>query len=267
MWPQSHDLFYSFGLTADGATKNSTIVPLIVQDEGMGSPGAIETNPRHDDFAEVAHPQCFPNSMVDSISCRIQLGLSKGAIETDKMRKIRVVIIPYQFAFKEGLEAADETSSETVQTVLEMQKEATTTQSFPLYNGTDLPGDQRAMGSLQDGLTTDDKIEGVAFNLNTLYDMLAYGTIGGKLRASIGPIMYKTVAEGRITDLTLKIRQDSGAKYMNPYTFRGVLIHVPLSGTQWQYGMAADTTAITHVDVKLVCRYNEWNEHFNFMEV
>lgn len=265
MYPRSHDTFLSFQMSLENASKDTTIIPYIMQDEGLGTPSAVKTNPRHASFAEYNQVNCFPNSTITRLQARISLTLSKAGMETDKITKCRVMIIPIQFAFKEGLEAVDEISSETVMTILEMQKEATDTQAYPLWSGTKLPGDTLDVGTDMPGLTTNTNIESVAFDPNTLYDSLQYFTNGGKVRASIGKIMWKTL-EAHGKGLTIKINQVPGSKFQNEYTFRGVLIHVPMVGTQWQFYNQADVTAINHVDVQSVCRYQEWNEHFDFME-
>ncbi len=109
-------------------------------------------------------------------------------------------------------------------------------------------------------------IEGVAFSANTFYDSINFLTISGKMMKIQGGLKWMSLTRNR-PEIRLRIRMRSKAKRMNPFTFLGVLVHVPSVGTHDQHHVAADTTNISHVNVGITTRYNEWNQDFNFKKV
>ncbi len=260
-WPKIHQINLNFFLNADDATrtKAGTIVPLITADEAMIA-SSFYTNPRNTNFAPSDESHCCPQSNVNRISGSVQLSLAKFAIETDKVKQMRVTVIPIAVAF-EDLESIDEKTTTTIKAILELQSEATDRQTYPIYNGTDLIGDTTNLGADQLGLTTNEIIEGVTFDQQQLYDALSFYTNSGKLSSCIGKIRHYVVRDKSKT-FKFNITLPKKAKRMNPYTFFGLLIYVPQLGTENQFGYSTDTTDIPHIQVVLRAQYNEWNPNF-----
>ncbi len=139
-YPQPHDMKHAYGHGMETAASNRyTIYPIVMYDEGLGTPSANETHPEHAAFAESPNPNCFVDSRVDAIFTTVQFSLTKLAIETDKVTGVKCCFMPIFGAFLEDWTAADELSSETIKTVLEMQTESTDRQAFPLWAGGDMP--------------------------------------------------------------------------------------------------------------------------------
>ncbi len=133
--PRPHDMQHAWnhGLET-GVVNQTTIYPICMYDEGLGTPSAYESHPENAAFVAAAEPNCFVNSRVDKISCILSFALTKAAIETDKVKIVRVAFMPIFMAFKEDYIAIDELTSIETQDVLEMQTEAPDRQGFPLYN-------------------------------------------------------------------------------------------------------------------------------------
>ncbi len=267
MYPRPHVLDNSFNLSINVAGKDSTIYPLIIQDEGLGTPSGYSSNPQNAAFAEAATPNCYPDSRINSIMARFRIALTKGCVHTDLIEEMNIVVIPIFMSFKENYTAIDEVSSEEVQDSLEMQYESTDRQGYPLYNATDLTGDNLSLSNDVPGLTGGNTIEGITFLLDNLYNTLQYRTISGKTSASIGKIQILTIKRRQHKIYNLKIRLTDKVKRMNPFTFCGVLFHIPAQQLSQQIGNIADDSAIDHINIAVESRYLERNENFDHMRV
>ncbi len=268
-WPQPHGRQASVYFELDNTVIDTTIFPIMMYDEGLGTPSAQETHPENAAFAITAEPNCFVNSRVDRINCQVRLSLTSKALD-DNLPAVRMAFMPIHMNFKEDYIAIDELTSIEVQDEIEMQTESTDRQGYPLYNGTDLPevvAGTGIIGTNVPGLTTDQKIEGVAFNDFTFYNALHYLTIEGKLKTVIGGLKWLTLTPNRPV-ATVNIHQHNSTKRMNEYAFRGVMVHVPEVGGFNQIVATGDITAATnYVRCDVWYRYNEWNPDFIFQKV
>lgn len=263
-YPQVHSMEHSMTFSLERSSNNSTIYPIIMQDEAL-SPSGQNTHPEHSGFVERSYPNCCPESRVNNINGRLRIALTKGALETDKVQPVKVGVMFIKTAFTEKLDATNELDSATVKGTLELQYETTDRQTYPIWSGTkvaELYSNSALLGSAVPGLTTTQVIESVAFDVNQYYDMLHYKTNRGALKECQRGLKWYTLTRNRpYVDIPIKI--DGAIKRMNPYTFFGCLIHVPQVGTFTQDIAAGDTTAIEHVVAKFSIRYNEWNQDMN----
>lgn len=265
VYPRPHALENKFNMNSYDANKRATIYPLIMQDEGLGDPGSYNANPLHASFATTGEVNCYPDSRVNTIFCEMEMSLTKAARLTDSIEELRVMIVPLYFAFKEVAETVDDITGHTLLASLEMQKEATDRQMYPLFNGTDLSGPSKSIGANMPGLTTDQTIEGVAFDAEDFYNKLQWSTFSKRMSSSIGKIQWVSVRKDRAVRRRFKLTPR--VKRMNPYTFMGVLIYVPDTAFRWQVGSTGDTTNIDHLNVAMKTRYNEWNDNFDHTRV
>ncbi len=269
-YPRPHDMRHSWANSLESTADNQgTIYPILMYDEGLGNPSAYEANPENAAFVTTDSPNCYPESRIESVIT--QFNISMGAIAfDDNIPAIRVGYMPIMMAFKEPYIAIDELTSEEVQDVLELTTESTDRQGYPLWNTINMAekftnGGLLGAGVL--GLTANQKIEGVAFSIKSYYSMLQYKTNSGMLKKSQGGLKWLTLTPNRPV-AKIKIRLRSSVKRMNPYTFFGVFIEVPDVGSSDQYAMEADVTAdALHVYTDVFCRYNEWNQDFDFRKV
>ncbi len=270
MYPRPHDLFHTWFMGLEtGVANQETIYPIVMNDEGLGAPDSYTANPENAAFVVSGGPNCFVESRVNNIVCEIIISLTKAAIETDKLPAVRMSYMPIFTAFLENLVAIDELSSLEVQDVLELTSESTDRQAYPLYN--DIKMVERGSGTAtldaaMPGLTASQVLEGVAFSSAIYYDAIHYYTIAGKLKKSQGGLRWFTLTQQNPVK-RIRIRFSSKAKRMNPYTFFGVLLNLPKAGDGNQLPIATDTTNVQQISVMMRCRYNEWNENFDFSKV
>ncbi len=268
--PQIHRANHSWmhGLET-GVENQYTSVIIAHYDEGLGTPTDQETHPENANFIVKGEPNCFVNSRIDTIFTRITFSLTKGALETDGLHVINCMFMPVYMAFIDDYTAIDELSALEIQDVLEMTTESTDNQGYPLYNDikmTEKFTNSALMGTPYPGLTTNQKLEGIAFNEINYYDMLHYMTNKGKLKATSGGIKNFTLTRHK-PKRSFKIALRSKVKRMNKFTSFCIIVGVPSSGTQNQEHIETDTTNVPHVSVRFGSRFNEWNEHFNHRKV
>jgi hypothetical protein len=269
-YPQPHNDTFSWAHGLETATNDrATILPIIMYDEGLGAPSGRQTHPEHSSFSEVSYPNCFVDSRINRAYVELRFTLTKGALETDKIHALNIAFMPIFTAFKEDYTAIDEKSQWEVQDILELQTEDTDRQGYPLYNGVDMT--EKYSGSCDldaavPGLTTDQGLEGVTFDVTQYYDALQFTTIAGKLKGAQGGLKWITLTRQKPT-VKIRIRMRSAVKRMNPYSFFGVMTYVPQVDTDYQIPASGDVTNISHVYVDAKFRYNEWNENFSHNKV
>ncbi len=270
-FPQPHSINGSCSFEFDDTGLDSTILPIAFYDEGMGTPSALETHPENAAFAVgVNVPNCFVGSRINNIFMELRFSVTKDFIE-DMIPALRMAVMPIHCAFKDDYTAADELSSATVASILELQTEDTDRQGGPLYVATkDLP--EKASGNATLGadvpfLNIDTGIEGVAFNVNDYYNSIHFMTLSGKVKACSGGLRWFTMSQNR-TYRSMRFGIVPKVKRMNPFTYFGMLIHAPVAGNLDQLPALAELTVATdyiHMDWNI--RYNEWNQDFNFKKV
>ncbi len=266
-YPRPHESTLSWAMGAENASAQfDTICPLVNYDEGLGDPASYNANPQHASFASTDMPNCYPESRLEKVFCQLDLSLTKGAIETDKIQNLMVCFQPIFTSFLEDITAKDEKTGLTIGTVLELQSESTDRQVFPLYNTVKMAVKYTGSSTLPaavDGLTTTQLIEGTAFDINTFYDALQYYSNGDKLKTVQGGLNWVMLTRNRPTrKIMLTLRSKN--KFMNPYSFFGVRVMVPQCDTPYQIPQAGETTNVAHVYATVRTRYNEWNENFDF---
>ncbi len=261
-YPRPHLDEYEFDLNAEDETKNTTILPIIISDEGLSAPSALKVNPKNSGFAIATGPNCIPDSIVPSMSILIKCSLTKGAIETDAIRVLNLNYMPIYTAFLNRLDADDIQTTTDVEGLLELTHETTDKQAYPLWSGVDL-GNATLMNANVPGLTTDQTIESVAFDKSTFFDAMHYYTNKDMLKVVTGRMSTIQLKRDRPVSIYKRGYNMPICKFMNPYTFCGIMFHLPQVGEFEQFGIASETTNIGHVHVGMKFRYNEWNKDFN----
>ncbi len=258
-----HDCAARFSLSCQDEAENSTIVPLVFQDPNIETAATTFVNPKHASFEQSANAACLNDSSVPQLQLSFNLNLTKTARESDLIRNLKVNYMFINTAFLSRLDANDSGTSKDIENILELSHATASEETHPLYSGTDLITNY-AMPAAQLGLTTDTKIESVAFAKDDYFDAIKWYE---------NKSMLKTVAP---TMRTVLLKRDypyqrSGilpmkpiVKYMNPYTFCGILFHVELAGSAQQIPNLADVSDSTtgHVDVNMKWRFREWNKEF-----
>ncbi len=267
-YPRVHDMKNSWAYAMESGVENlATNYPLIMHDEAA-SPSTISTNPENSAFAETTAPNCMPDSRVNFIMAKLTFNMTKGALVTDGIHAIRVFYMVVHPAFLEDYTALDELSGATSRAVIEMQTESTDRQAYPIWNSVAQPIKYTASSTINTsvpGLTAG-VLESITFDTNLYYDTLHYRTIAGKLKSIQSGIRWITLTrKNPVKDVFLRL--PSKSKFINPYTYMGVIVGCPKVGSHRQYAVAGDTTNINHVFCSITARYNEWNPDFNFKKV
>ncbi len=267
-YPNPHSMEHSWFHGLESTAAHTTIYPLLHYDEGRGNPAALETHPENAAFVVDSSTSCFPESRIDSIFCEIVFDMTKASLVTDLLPAIKVGFMPIFTSFDDAL-VVDELSSIEIQDVLEITRETTDNQTFPLYNDTKMAekfSNSALLHATMPGLTTTQVLEGITFDLDQYYDSLQFLTISEKMKKVSGGMKWLTLTKAH-PFAKVKIRIRPKNKRMNKFNFLGVLITTPLSGTHRQYAVATDTTNLTHLGVSVRTRYNEWNQNFEFSKI
>ncbi len=263
-FPQPHEDVISIGWELDDAAIDTTIIPILMQDEGLGAPADIETNPENAAFAKSNQPNCFPDSLIERVYCNLQMSLTSKALD-ENLPAVKFAVMKINVAFDEDLKAIDPLSTNEVQDVLELTSEDTDNQAYPLWNGTKMAspsGTTHYLPTAVPGLTTNQGIEGVTFNQVTYYDALQYMKIAGKLKSVQHGLKWYTLTK-RHPFVNIPIHLDSSVKRMNKKSLFAIMIHVPIADDQHQIVNTQDITAATqYVKGVFRNRFNEWHEKF-----
>ncbi len=267
-YPRPHNWGVDFAIPVETASvMASTIIPIITYDEGLGAMSAYKSNPVNASFGEVSTDHCFPTSRVNRVFAQLKVQMSKIMLETDKVHSIRFGTSVIHTSFMDGELALDEVSTLDLNEIIELQNEQTDRQTFPLFNTVDLKdfksNAQLDMPAETPGLATDLELEAVNFQIGKYYDCLHYYTNGAKLRTISTPMQWHTLTRNRPSTI-VNVSQQSNTKFMNPYTFLGLLIHIPANVSNEQFGEPTDTTIETStLQFSFTGRYNEFNHEFN----
>ncbi len=268
-YPQPHEMKHGWFYELDNALIDSTMYPIIMYDEGLGTPSDQETHPENAAFAVVNRPNCFVNSRINDIKGQLKLYLTSKAID-DNIPSIRCAFDVIKMSFLENYDAKDELSGSTIKSELELQTESTDRQGYPLFNGTKMPelfANSALLDAAVPGLTGTQVMEGVAFNPTAFYNVLHWTTIRGMLKSSQRGLKWLTLTPNKpVANISISI--DSKVKAMNEYTLYALLVHVHGVDEVYQNVVTADITASTnYVGAQVWFRYNEWNPDFNFKRI
>ncbi len=133
-----HEFIMSFScfLRDSLTTRSSTILPIVMNDDAQGDPADLNVHPEHASFSEIAYPNCFPDSEIKNMKITIDMFVPKSV--ATNAAKVRVTYGLISCAFPEDLDALDKKSTLTLKEILEIQKETTDRQTFPLWSAIDM---------------------------------------------------------------------------------------------------------------------------------
>jgi len=134
-----------------------TIIPLIMNDDALGDPMSFNAHPEHASWAEVDEPNCYPDSEIRNFQVSLEIqalhNLWDSVTLGARWQSPKISIALIACAFPEDLDAIDERSGLSLKAMLELQKESTDRQCYPLYNAVDLLGIPTIMPTNVPGLT------------------------------------------------------------------------------------------------------------------
>lgn len=262
-YPQPHLMENKWGYELDDATIDATIYPIIMHDEGLGAPGDLETNPENASFVRSSAPNCYPDSRVNDIYGRIVLSLTSKALD-ENLPAVKVGFMMIKMSFDDE-DKTDPLSTFSVGNILETQDEDTDNQRYPLWNGTKMALPYLNSGNLHanvPGLTTNQAIEGVSFNISDFYNTIHYTTIADKVKNCQRGLKWYILSK-RFPTVSIPIHQDPKTTRINKKTLLAALVTAPVVDSAFQSVHTSDITSATqYVTAYASIRYNEWHEKF-----
>ncbi len=278
-YPRIQNFDFGFGLDAfDGAaTKNSTMVTWLMQNNSIVDYELIKTNPENEDFAVVNYPDTCAGSYIPQIQVHWQAMLRPADTE---IVHLRFDTLPIHTSMLNRLDAFDKKTGFDIETILELEHVVGDENAYPIFNGVKLyesGGVPPALdttfkdGFADVGLGTDLQPEGIAFDKEQFFDAMHYftnkqmlKTVTSRMRTHI--VSEPLVPHGRsIVTGGGNMQTPSLCKFQHPYTYCGEIFSVPQQGSKSQYHLTADVlTAVEHLTVRGFVRFNEFNPDFNF---
>ncbi len=271
--PLRHKLNYSFALSARSATQNSTICSLVRNHKSAIDATTIQVNPHNSGFQVDTGSIVSPMSIIDRLKMSIRIGLTDHAITTQRAKSVKVSWMPIFNSFDEKLLAVDDMSTDTVEEILELNTASASEQILPLFTTTKLNTDgdseqnhpvstatfAEVFGTLT--LTTDTKMESVAFDNTKFHQALKYYTNKGAMKTLIGRTRSITLTEGKpFANFFIDKFVPRAIRRIVPYSYFGILFHVPVSADDESYYYSNSLVALkADVGIKLLCNYHEWN--------
>jgi len=271
--PLFHRLVYGAGLSHITGNVNSTMFTLVKNYKSTVSPETLNTNPKHADFIETENGAiCIPNSIIDKLKLSMTFSLTKNAV-TDGFRQLKVTWFPIFFSFPEKLDAADDKTTATVKSILELTSDSVEEDVTPLWSGTKLSvvgasdrihatsniNFNEVFGTMN--LTTNTTMESVAFDSTEMFKAIRYFTNKGALKACMGRMRHITLSENHLNhNVFIDKFVPRAVRRIMPYSFFAIMAHIPLDADDESYYQSGSGTAtVAHVGIKVLANYHEWN--------
>lgn len=271
-FPLPHQFEYHGGLTAHTSGQYATNCTLLRTSENITNIDTVVVNPSHDSFAEETGATIAPQSIVPKLMLDMRFEITKLAIAAG-IKTLDLLVYPLYTAFINTFDAEDvRVANSQVEDIMELDHVVGSKMMRPLWTGTDLAFQtaqplNTVLGTAETfsnwGLTTDAKLEGVAFDENLYHDALSYFSNQGMLRKVVGkPMVFHLTHEHGKRFFSHNFTHPT-VKRGNPYTSCSLLIYLRPLGARSQWGRVGDSTAIDHVDFNINVRYDEWNSDFD----
>ncbi len=270
-FPRLHRIYFGFGLDMDdvAATKNSTMVPYMFQDNALIDYETIKTNPENADFAIVGNQNTAQGSYVPKVMVSWKAWSPSAEVDVAHLETLRIGT-----SMLNRLDAFDKKTGNDIETILELTHETTDEQCYPLWNTVKLYEGHHVSDydGLVPGLTGTQQPEGIAFDPNMVFDANQYYTNKEMLRKVTEKMRHHYINGDLAKDRrtfekvvsSFSTRIPSLCKYQHPYTFCGEIFHLPQAGAINQFAKTGDVTAVEHVTIQGVIRFAEYNPDFNF---
>ncbi len=277
-YPLKHRFTYSFGLSAATATMNSAWVTLVRNDKLCTSANAktILVNQHNSSVDMETGPVCTPMSIIQNL--KVISSASKSSAN-DTNDAIKASWTPFFCSFPEKYDAADDHTGTSVAAIMQLTKDATNEDIVPLTTNKlpvdglgerDQPLSTVNLAEAFDthyNMTTDDSMEDTPFDSDAFYNLLQHGTNKGALKACLGRTRRFSLVHGggprgqRVKTWYIKKFVPRAIRRIVPFTFFGLLFHMPLESDRESYYNDTNFTASkSHIGFKVHVTYDEWND-------
>ncbi len=270
-YPRLHRNYFGFGLDMDdtAATKNSTMVPYMMQDNAIIDYETIKTNPQNEDFAISGSVNVAQGSYIPKLMVSWKAWSPSPEVDVLQFQTLKIGT-----SMLNRLDAFDKKTGNDIETILELTHETTDEQAYPLWNTVKLYEGHHVMDYAGDipGLTGTQQPEGIAWDSFMLHDANQYYTNKAMLKKVTGRVKHHRIngplsSDRRTFEKTassFSTSIPSLCKFAHPYTFCGEIFSCPQAGQLNQYAKTADVTAVEHLTVQGTIRFAEYNPDFNF---
>ncbi len=274
-YPLRHQMYYTAGLNPVTTGNHSTYFTVARNYKTVTAVDTIDTNPKHASFVVDGGCVCAPMSMLDNLT--IKLDFSYSNLAPVKANALKCWWQPIFNVFPEKLDAADEKTTTTVAALLSLVKDATEEDVTPLFTNIKFTGAGASdvnhpvsTVNLTETFTTlnmdtDLDMEGITHDDKVLQDALKYYTNKGALKSCLGRRRYVVLDENHIhKSFYIRKRPPSAVRRIMPYSFFGLLIHMPpVTNPDQIYQDEALAATISYINVSCKIRYDEWNSGHN----
>ncbi len=276
--PLRHRVLYSFGLSPVTSTMNSTIATILRSSKDVDTiASAIKVNPHNTGYVEEAGSVVQGMSIIDKLSLSIKFNMTENCSPAvDDLFHLKFLWRPIFFSFKDKLERADDDTGTTVATILNLTHDDVNEDVVPL-SVNDLP--QQGASKLAHpvstvnqteaftdlNMTTDLIMEDVDHDEDLFQSALRRFTNKGALKACVGRTRYVDLTRTKpFKNFYIKKFVPKAIRRVMPFTYMGILVHMPISSEIGQdYHAIAVTGSLAHLGVKIIANYHEWNFEHN----
>ncbi len=276
-YPLRHRFNYSVGLNMLAAyIGHSTYFTLVRNYKSIITPTTIDVNPHHATYEMETGAVCSPMSIIDKLRLTLKFNLTEDAL-ADGVESASVWWQPVFTAFKDKLDAVDVSSTIAVKDLLELVVDETEEDVTPLFNNvkSTATGESDLNHPLSTenlaetvailNMDTDARMEFVSFDNNAFHLGMTMHTTKGAMKSLLGRRRFMTLTKNRPNQsFFINKFVPRAIRRIVPYTYFGILIHVPTSADAEQHFYSgAITTGKGHIGVKALIQYNEWNPAHN----
>ncbi len=276
LYPLRHHLKYSFGLTNGAVAKNSAMITIVKHYKGSNDPTGIIVNPHDEDLMYETGSICGKMSIIDKMKINMAFTLTEDGL-ADGIDTLRVQYMPIFTSFPHRLDEVDVDTSLSVASILELTKDATQEDITPAHStklvhgaalnqlpfATSTVNLTEVFGLMN--LTTDTQPEGIPWDSTTFFKALTMFTNKGALKSCIGQMRSINLSRQRpLARVFINRFPPRDVRRIVPYSFFGMLIHVPMDTDEtspYYTGVMTGTTPC--VGFKAIIDYHEWNSGHN----
>ncbi len=272
-YPLKHKFYYAFTLSAVTGTMNSAYATIVKSYKGHNDTKTVIVNQHRTDVMLETGAICNQMSIVDNL--KITIKMNRTAINSAV--PISFSYMPVFGQFTDKWDASDQDTSITVAAALALTKDATQEDLTPLTtNKLDFTGESDVVHPLSTvnltelythlNMTTDNTMEDTVYDADAMFELLRHGTNKGALKTCIGKRVSVTLHDDTHPFETHHYRRfmPSVVKRIMPFTYFGLLFHIPLvTEANQHYSQAALTASKGHVGFKVMITYDEWHPDHN----
>ncbi len=270
--PLKHRFDYSFALNASADTLNSCWVTLVRSDKLSTTANAksILVNPHNTDVDVETGPLCHEMSILQ----RMKIIINMSHTPTDLNFPFKLSITPFFCSFGEKYDAKDDDTALTVASIMQLTKDDTNEDIVPLTtNNLTVVGNSKKdhplstvnlaeVATTHYNMTGDAIMEDTPFANEAFQRLITMGTNKGALKSCLGRTRHYMFDKTHFThSLFLDKFLPRPIRRIVPFTFFGLLFHMPIeTDPEAFYQAVAVSTTLGHIGIKVMIRYDEWNE-------